>query len=136
MAFIRLIHRDHYDATRGCFQDFAFKAPRRGTGISIIDYDCAIRVSGSICRHVDTFYPKFGSPTIFWPIPLDAFPAANAIAELSDTGDGCHHNITNMTDGEARRIRKGIKVEDCFICNADGTTRQLTPADLPPNPYP
>ena len=136
MAFIRLIHRSDYNWRTGRFQDIAFKRPRGSTGISVIEHDCAIDASGSVCRHVEIFYPKHGSPTIFWPIPEDVLPQESRFeAELSDTGDNCHYNLVDISLGQADKVRKGIKVEECSICNDDGTIRQLTLDDLPPNVF-
>ena len=133
MPFVRLIHRDFYDENRGYFQDFAFKAPRGGLGISVVERDCATRLSTSICQHIITHYPRFASPPIFWQLP-DGLYASDRITPDASGGDPCHHNINPESAGHTDRIRKSIRVDDCEMCE-NGTIRPLTLNDLPPNPY-
>ena len=134
MPFVRLIHRDHYDPNKGYFQDFAFKAPRRGLGISVVERDCANGLSTSICEHITTRYPPFASPPIFWQLPDGLYPIDRFAPDASE-GDPCHYNIEPISAGHTERIRKAIRVDDCETCEGE-RVRPLTLADLPPNPYP
>ena len=131
MPFVRLIHREHYNARKRRFLDLAFKNSKDGTGISTVEYDCAVRASVTFCQHAPTYYPSYASPTIFWPIPEGIFPNESYVQETSTTGDDCHHNIKHISPGDADRIRKTIRVGDCRICDGTGAERQLTLADLP-----
>src|SRR5216684_3262294 len=127
MPFIRLIHRDFYDPVKGYFQDFAFKAPRRGTGISVVEWDCSIRTSTTACQHIRTHYEAFASPPIFWPVPAEIYAPERFVPDDSE-GDPCHYNITPISQGHTDRIRKSIRVEDCQLCE-DDVVRRLTVAD-------
>ncbi|HEV7398020.1 MAG TPA: hypothetical protein VGN86_16025 [Pyrinomonadaceae bacterium] len=136
MALIRLIHRDHYNAKKGRFQDLAFKNSRDGSGISVVDCDCADGVSVNICSHVERYYPAYRTPTIFWTIREARLPDEfEAAEEPSNTGDACHRNLKGISANEADKIRKAITVDECSICD-DGAVRDLNEDDLPPNPYP
>jgi hypothetical protein len=136
MALIRLIHRDHYNAKKGRFQDLAFKNSRDGSGISVVDCDCVDAADANSCSHVDRYYPAYRTPTIFWTIPRERLPEECDIAEeISNTGDECHRNLKGISANDADRIRKTIAVEQCSICD-DGKVRELTLDDLPPNPFP
>lgn len=137
MGFVRLIHHSHYDPAKRRFKSLAFKTSsserEADPGVSVIEYDCAIRVSGSVCLHVETFYPKHQSPTIFWEIPEGTIPDECRCEQIpSDSGDDCHYDIKDLADSRARRISKAIAIDQCRICDEAGNPRVLTLDDLAP----
>jgi hypothetical protein len=97
----------------------------------VVEHECALRVSGSVCRHVEAFYPKHKSPTIFWELPDEVIPnQCECIQVPSDSGDDCHYDIKGLTDPQTRQISKAISIEQCSICDEAGNPRPLTLDDL------
>lgn len=67
---------------------------------------------------------------MYWRLPIDkilqeldkSLEIENTIGGVEDD-DVCHVDIVNLSDTECRRIRKLIKIEDCFICDSSGSFR-------------
>src|SRR5258708_11209390 len=125
MGFIRLIHHQHYDPDKKRFKSLAFKPSSNNTGISVINTECIIQTSGSVCEHIQIFYAAVaGAPPIFWNIPIDLLPEGCSLDQHpSSGGDDCHYNLTGLTEKQARDIFIKVPLEDFNICLEDGEYR-------------
>lgn len=136
MALVRAIHLKHWDHRHNEFKRMAFSNLGEGAerGVSTFDLDCALERSGGVCAHLSDHYSNVaGDPPCYWVVPGDALPAhANAEWRVSRTGDVCHVNVTGLTDGQARRIAKTIKLDQCCVCDDASGSRPATIEDLPP----
>jgi hypothetical protein len=132
MELILLLHISQYDANCGRFTSDSFKESSReyGGGISVVDRDCAVAKSDSICAHIRRFYSGITQePPIFWFFDSSILRGSELENEPSTTGDLCHRNIRNFPRKEARRI---FRAQDMFtfkICAPEGI-RNLTSEDL------
>lgn len=108
MEAIRLLHRRHYDYRRRRFTSVAFKNTGEDPGISIIDYECILNTSNSICSHIREYYQRTaGEPPIYWRFNTEILPAEIELEqEDSLSGDKCHYNIKGLHDKEARKFFK------------------------------
>ncbi len=132
MGFIRLIHKQHYDPDKKRFASLAFKPSSDGSGISVVDTDCILRTSSSICEHIERFYRDVsGTPPIFWDLQPQILPEnCQLIRQRSSTGDDCHYNLVGLSEKEARAIFKAVPLTDFNICiNTEGY-RPLSISDL------
>ncbi len=132
MGYIRVIHQHFYDPDRGRFQSLAFRPSSDDSGISIIDEECVLRTSPSICDHIEKFYHDIaGNPPIFWIFYANILPeACKFIQQTSDSGDECHHNLIGLTDKQARNIFKQVTLNAFRICTANGDHRPLDQDDV------
>jgi hypothetical protein len=131
-------HWDHRNG--GGFNDMAFKSTGNPLGASIILEHCGVDASGTICAHIDKFYPGVGGrPAVFWRFDDSQIDAACWI-EQTDGGnnDDCHHEIKagtkNALNNILRRYRKAWKINDLSICDGENGERPLTQADIPQRP--
>src|SRR5947209_6596898 len=121
MGFIRLIHQQHYDPEQKRFKSLAFKPSSDGSGISVINTDCALQNSPTICAHIHRYYRETaGTPPIFWDIPTEILELCQFVQQIGSTGDECHYNLTGLTEREARTIFKSIRLLDFHICTETG----------------
>src|SRR5436190_4011842 len=127
MGFIRLIHQRHYDPDEQRFRSVAFRPSTDGSGISVIDADCILRSSASICEHIRRFYPDVsGTPAIFWDIDPEVLPENCQLAQQTSlTGDECHYNLKGLSKEEARAIFKEVPLTEFKICTETGEYRPL-----------
>jgi len=137
----RVLQAKHFDPEVGRFRDFSFKRSTRGDmGISVIDIDCAIRESGSVCLHIQQFYSNFESPLILWQFDARALPNGDTkiCSSPGSHDDPCHRYITNLSNNRAKKHFKavqGANGENLFgssefqVCE-NGESRQLAADDL------
>jgi hypothetical protein len=129
MGFFRVIHCKFYDSERGNFKSLAF-APSSDKGISVVDLDCSVQTSGSICGHISRFYPnQAGDPAIYWRIPDQKIPEVCSFEpQPSTTGDDCHFNIYGWTRAQSRSTFVALRLTDFTVCTPDGE-RSLQQSD-------
>jgi hypothetical protein len=106
MVYYRLIYPGHWNAAEGRFVEFAFKnsSKKRGGGISIIEHDCAVRESATVCSHVDEHY-QTPMPVLIWQIDSSNLDPHTSEPDDSN-GDPCHSNIRGITPAQARKFLK------------------------------
>lgn len=133
MPFIRLLNvSHHYDARRRRFASLAFRPSSDGSGISVVERDCAEEHSGTICSHIRTHYASTaGTPVVFWAIPQEQIPdECNFVHSVSGTDLWCHYDLTGWKKSHAEKTIKRVPIEDAQICTDDGV-RALSFDDLP-----
>lgn len=134
MSFIRAINiNKHYSKKNKRLAGMAFRPSSTNGGISVFDKDCAIRDSGTICRHIERFYAGIaGTPIVFWEVPDGSIPPLPCVVEPtdSDSGDKCHYEFFNWDYEDAENTIRDVPVESLEICTDEGIRKfQLT--DLP-----
>jgi hypothetical protein len=101
--------------------------------MSVIDRVCAEGASGGlICSHVRCFYQDVcDEPPIFYVLNEDELPIGYFIKEtLSDTNDGCHREIDDVSNNKLNKSFK-LKREPHMFLICDGVTpRKLTLQDM------
>jgi hypothetical protein len=133
MDAIRLLHRRHYDYRRRRFTSVAFKNSGENPGISIIDCDCILNNSNSICSHIRKFYQRTaGEPPIYWRFNTELLPNKIELEqENSASGDECHYNIRGLSDREARKFFKSYNQKlNLFKTCKNGNSVELEEEDL------
>ena len=137
----RVLQAKHFDPESGLFRNFSFKRSSRGDkGISVIDVDCAIQESGSVCDHIKQFYSNFESPLILWQFDSRTLPNQDTKVHTSPGfhDDPCHRYIAGLSNNRAKKHFKavqGTKGENLFespefrICE-NGNSRHLAIKDL------
>ena len=132
MEAIRLFHIRHYDRRRKRFRSTAFTY--FGEGISIIEKQCIITSSMTICEHIRTYYPTTASePPIFWIFSTDILPAPSIIVPtISTTGDHCHYDIRQLSDNQRRNVfeKHAHNIASLRICSSDGSHQVPTVEQL------
>lgn len=119
MGLIRILNPMHYDKDRQHFQSSCFSPSGDGKGISVIDAECAIRTSHTICQHIERYYSRVaGEPVMYWLLPHDLPSEVTIEPSLSDSGDFCHRNLHNLTHRRTRRgfFRQSCRLKDIRIC--------------------
>jgi hypothetical protein len=132
MEFIRLVHPTNYDPNTGRFSDLEFKGKSSdGSGMSLVQWDCANEKSGVICQHVADHYSDVaGTPVVFLKIREEDFPANVTLhpsPEFHPTNDECHWDARTQNDRKLKDLRKR-PVTDYFICE-NGIVRPVTTDD-------
>ena len=134
MELIRLVPKQHFDRTKRRFNRLAFRNSSDGSGISVIASECIERLSPSICWHIRYFYSEVSrGPAIFWRFAAEILPTGCRLEQQdSATGDVCHYNIVNLSDGEARQLfqRYASDLAAFQLCEADGAARPVAEDDL------
>ena len=134
MPFIRVINiKYHYSKKKKKIAGMAFRPSSTNGGISVFDKDCAENASGTICHHIERYYPKVaGTPIVFWEIPDESIPSLPCIVKPTDGGnrDKCHHEFFNWDYENAENTIRAVLLEDLEICTDNGV-RQLQINDLP-----
>ena len=136
MRYIRVIHPKHFDAEGGRINELAFKNSKDGSGISCFELGCAIAISGSACRHIETFYPApiSGNPIVYWVIPDDAvFANCQWDPETSLSGDKCHRNLKGIGSSASQRFFRKQPLSAFTVCDGQ-IPRQLQASDLAARP--
>src|SRR6266568_8714955 len=118
MEAIRLVHLRHFDPKRRRFTSVAFKNSSKGGGVSIIERECALRTSASVCHHIATFYREIaGYPAIFWLFDTEILPSSTQLDNVpSDSGDDCHYNIRGVSDDTLRDIFVAVPISAFSVC--------------------
>ena len=131
MCYIRLLRKEHYDATLGRFTSVAFKPSSNG-GISVFDQQCAEETSRTSCQHILNFYAAItGSPVIYWVIRADVLPHQCSIrATPSDTGDLCHHDIELKRQVARALLPKSLDPTCMFVCDGTGQSKPIQSSDV------
>src|SRR5215210_256921 len=134
MGFVRVLHHHHFDLRHGRIVSYAFKNSSDGSGISVIDAECADLESGSVCQHIARYYPgQTDVPAFFWRIPdgtLPAPPACRAVQRDSASGDRCHFDLQGLTDRQSGRLIKNAGRGDLRLCTESGIDGELTAEDI------
>ncbi len=130
MAYVRLVHPDHFDSVRGEFNDLAFRKSSDG-GMSIFERACAEATSGVICTHIHQFYPNVvGVPVVFCFLEAaDLPPAAIITPTLSDTGDECHREVDGVGNGALKNKLRPKRAWANFKVCENGVWRDMTAND-------
>src|SRR6266508_4320703 len=132
MGFFRPLHRKHYDSERGgCGFSSSALDLRNREPFSVVEVECAIDASGSLCAHISKYYnEQTGDPQVYWPIRDSDIPSTCRIEpETTASGDHCHRNIHGWSRNSARGTFKRLKLDDLMVCIPEGE-RALTKADL------
>jgi len=85
-----------------------------------------------VCDHIDQYYGAniSGSPPVFWRFSEEILPNDCSIIQSdSDSGDLCHHLISNVGRKAQRRLIKDRQIGEFEICD-NGSVRTLTQADI------
>jgi hypothetical protein len=126
----RVINPRDFDTEKGRFSSLAFR-PSSNACISVVECECAVAESGSICAHIRRFYSdQTEPPGIYWNVPPEDVPANCIIEETaSSTGDKCHRDIHGWPAKAVRKYFIQIAIEEMLICSEDGV-RHLSQSDL------
>ena len=129
MDVVRLLNLLQYDEGKQRFRDVVHRnsskavgTPDGKGGLSVVDLCCAADHSGSLCSHIERYYSEVaGVPCGLWLFDPAAFePKGSApkhikspvlLPKPSDTGDGCHRNLHNVSDN---RLEKAFKREQAM----------------------
>ena len=131
MYFIRTLNIKRYDTHSRRFPSDCFT--KLGNGISVFLESCAREIShNSICEHIHTFYKEIaGEPVLYCRIEIAHLSAAPGFENMqlgvtpSGSGDDCHRDITNVTNGQSRKYAKNhFRPPSVFMC-CDGEEREL-----------
>ena len=143
MRFCVLVNlQRHYDPDERRFNDLAFKASSGDNpGASIINMECGIEATGSICAHISKHYPGVGGdPAVFWEFDSGLIPSQCRIEQVdSDTGDKCHHEIKGVSKTSLNRVLRDLRktwdigqLSICDpLCGSPDGFRPLKPSDVP-----
>lgn len=78
--------------------------------------------STTICSHIRTFYLIIaGEPIVYWPFDSAILGETALLVNIrSNTGDDCHYDIVNLSNGESRRLFRDHALNaNLRICNSD-----------------
>jgi hypothetical protein len=128
MPYIRALHVNKYNYLKGRFNSDSFR--NHQGGISIIDFDCAVKASNSICNHLAKYYSHILSEPAFFCIfdfeeIVITYQQANEAPIIispsqSDKGDECHYNIINFKDKLTDKFSKEkFKTPNLYVCCGD-----------------
>lgn len=118
MEYVRLLSNLHWDPKLNEFSSLAFKNSSDGSGISVINSQCAVQESKDFCSHVVKYYPVLSDAWLFkfedeFIIGIES--NAKFIPDDSE-GDKCHYNLKGIKDKAARSIVKKLKIDDLPKC--------------------
>jgi hypothetical protein len=126
MRYVRLVHPKNFDRRTGRFKDLAFTLSSSGGGASIIGKECSVSTSGSLCEHIDTFYPKTGGdPAVYWAFDSSRLePGCDVIQTDSSSGDKCHYEIVAKSRSAAKKMLRNWvnewQLSNLRICDQTG----------------
>lgn len=99
----------HYSKQKNRLNRTAISPSSSNGGISVFTANCAIGISGTLCRHIDAYYPGVaGVPACYWPFePGDYFPAGWVVptAGQGEPPDPCHHEIFGYRASDKKSLR-------------------------------
>lgn len=95
--------------------------------------------SGTVCEHIKTYYPAtVRTPIFYWIIneddlysKVDGGEQINVIQERSSSGDDCHYDIKNLTDGKARKFCTTYLHTNLYICDEQCNSTLITSEEYP-----
>lgn len=133
MLLIRALHVRKFSELKGRFNSDSFR--NLNGGISIFDYECSIKSTGSVCGHLSEFYNHIvGQPAFFCRFEfndlVNDFQLANGqnieiIQSDSDKGDKCHHDIVNFKDKLTDKFsQKYFQPPNIYVC-CNGEEKRL-----------
>ena len=125
MQYIRILSlKHHWDDHHKRFTSLAFRPSSKDGAISVVQENCAVETSGTICSHIPRYYGGIASdPPVFWPFSEEILPGHRKI-ELSPTEDPCHYNILELSKKEAEIIFRSFNVLANFsFCSEAGPAR-------------
>jgi len=143
MQVVRLLDLRHYDGNKRRFRDYVHRnsSKESGTpdgkgGFSVVDLRCANERSGSICAHTERYYRAVGVPCGLWLFDPATFEPGDSdpkhirppvlIPKPSDTGDECHRNMHNVSDGRLERVFKAEQAAGALKLCCEGDVVGLT----------
>lgn len=99
--------------------------------MSIFHRNCGEATSGVVCAHIEQFYKNIGGdPAVFYFLDAAELPDGfNIIETLSDSGDECHREVVDVSNGRLKKAFKGRPFGQFFICD-DAGPRPLSQADI------
>jgi hypothetical protein len=133
MECIRPLNPKKYDRKSNKWFETAFRN-NKGS-LSILDGECAIHISGSICGHIRKFWETvpgiIGDPIIYWKFSDALFPAGRYTVEqqTSAKGDPCHCNVHGIPDAELYPLIENRPLNEFTVCD-NGNDRPLAMHDL------
>ena len=130
--YVRILPKKQFIKRIGRFASVAFKNLRGG--ISVIQRDCIIDGGRTICGHLTHFYKSLDeSPHVFWAFDADVILPEDVEFEQEDShsGDICHYNIRQVSNGKAKKIftEHFETFRDAQICDGEAH-RILTEEDI------
>jgi len=97
---------------------------------------CVTKRDSQLCQHLIQFYSSVDTPPhIFWTFNRNILPSHCKLAQrTSISGDVCHYEIRNLSNGEAKRlfnlhVNLPDNIDVLKICN-NGEPRKLRFSDL------
>lgn len=136
MSIVRAIHPRYYSKEERRFKSPAFESSDDG-GISVFSSDCAIRLSGTICEHLNVYYVSIdvaGIPTIYWEFDEGILPSVCHREMTIGAGeDPCHENIKGLNKNQSRQFFKRQTSNNLAlfrICDPLTGARPLTELDI------
>ena len=129
MRAIRLLKLNEYISDEKRFSSNSFRNSSDGSGISIISVDCIIQSGTQICVHLQTYYSNNGNEIIFWEFDTNQTSNSyNLIQCQGTTGDPYHYNLTDLSNGGARRFFKANcpDLSSIKMCNSNGQVENMS----------
>lgn len=134
---VRVINlKYHYSAHKKRLSSAAVTPSSGNNGLSVFDASCARRTSGSVCSHLERYYPTIiGEPPCFWEFDVaDYFPEGHV--EPTESGvippDPCHQEIFGYRSSDKKSLRAvaaKIPITDLNRCDS-GRAMVLNAHDL------
>jgi hypothetical protein len=124
MALIRIIHPDEYESRERRFKSTAFEPSSDGSGISVIESECAVAESGSLCAHAEIRYRSLipsEPPLTFYLWTVAPLPDGCSAVHSDDDEDPCHRNIVGFSSND--KAKKFFKRE--HFKQIDGVKRTV-----------
>jgi hypothetical protein len=130
MQLVRTLHIQKYNVNKRRLNSDTFDNYKGG--ISVFEYDCGIRTSGSICEHIQKFYnTTVGNPIIYVLLEYDDLKKFKGFDNIeinqseSDKGDLCHYDITGALDSNCEKFSKHhFRSPNIYMC-CDGNVINL-----------
>ena len=134
MAYIRVIHKNHYDARKGRFTSVAFSPSSSNGGVSVIGANCVHESGRTYCAHVHEFYSIVaGTPAIFIKLNQNDIPDGCQFVS-TPTDDPCHFDIMGFEKNQAKRFARALfkntPLNMFRICSDEDGERELRIEDL------
>jgi hypothetical protein len=98
-----------------------------------VERDCVDRSGANYCGHARQYYPSSvtGDPPIFWIFDDTLLPSdVNIIQKTSGSGDACHYNLDNISNGKLGKLVSRTDPRTMYICDSSGGYRLITDQDI------
>jgi len=129
-VYIRVINaKYHIDRRDKRLSSLAFGG--KNGAFSVFCEQCAISTSGTVCKHIASFYERVASvPAVFCRLSRHEFPPHVSVRQVTEEGDKCHHNIESLTKKEVRSLALRYSLETLQICREGGEHCGVSSGDL------